>query len=207
MKRTLTYRRPPVLHVFSQIKLTLGKKNKSFFTYIFIVPFGPKFVLSTSWSPLAAVILRCNAAADLATSAFGLSALTAAMLIVKPRLAQPRSQAVRWETLGTRLRLANKSNGLMDCGSKSNLISRVPRAPRKTLGTGLCGERDWEEYRPFPSSLVPLFQNESKCETEFCMQVHFHANQSHFHKNGFALRLALKQRHKRTRKWPIKSSG
>ena len=36
------------------------------------------------------------------------------------------------------------------------------------------------------------------------MQFHFHANQSHnFHKNGFALRLALKQRHKGTRKWPI----
>ena len=38
---------------------------------------------------------------------------------------------------------------------------------------------------------------------EFCIQFHFHANQSHFHKNGFALRLALKQRHKRTWKWPI----
>ena len=35
------------------------------------------------------------------------------------------------------------------------------------------------------------------------MQFHFHANQSHFDKNGFALRLVLKQRHKRTRKWPI----
>ena len=32
---------------------------------------------------------------------------------------------------------------------------------------------------------------------------HFHANQSHFHKNGFAPRLALKQRHKGTLKWPI----
>ena len=31
-------------------------------------------------------------------------------------------------------------------------------------------------------------------ENEFCVQFHFHANQSHFHKNGFALRLALKQR-------------
>ena len=40
-------------------------------------------------------------------------------------------------------------------------------------------------------------------ENEFCMQFHFHANQSHFLKNGFALRLALKQRHKGTRKWPI----
>ena len=35
------------------------------------------------------------------------------------------------------------------------------------------------------------------------MQFHFHANQSHFHNNAFALRLALKQRHKETRKWPI----
>ena len=40
-------------------------------------------------------------------------------------------------------------------------------------------------------------------ENEFCMQFHFHANQSHFQKNGCALRLALKQRHKGTRKWPI----
>ena len=60
----------------------------------------------------------------------------------------------------------------------------------------------------FTSSLVPLFQNESKCETmadenAFCMQFHFHANQSHFHKNGFTLRIALKQRRKGTRKWSI----
>ena len=39
------------------------------------------------------------------------------------------------------------------------------------------------------------------------MQFLFHANQSHFHKNGFALRLALKQRHKGTRKWPIIKAG
>ena len=38
------------------------------------------------------------------------------------------------------------------------------------------------------------------------MQFHFHANQSHFHKNDFALRLALKQRRKGTRKWPIEIS-
>ena len=31
-------------------------------------------------------------------------------------------------------------------------------------------------------------------ENEFCTQFHFHANLSHFNKNGFALRLALKQR-------------
>ena len=35
------------------------------------------------------------------------------------------------------------------------------------------------------------------------MQFHFHANQKHFYKNGFALRLVLKRRHKGIRKWPI----
>ena len=67
----------------------------------------------------------------------------------------------------------------------------------------------WLTNRPFPSSLAPLFQNESKCET-FHMTLSsacsFILMQSHFHKNGFALRLALKQRHKGTRKWPIKHS-
>ena len=38
---------------------------------------------------------------------------------------------------------------------------------------------------------------------EFCMQYHFHANQSQFHMKGFALRLALNKRHKGTTKWPI----
>ena len=41
-------------------------------------------------------------------------------------------------------------------------------------------------------------------ENEFCMQFHFHAIQSHFHKNGFTPILTLKQRHKRTQKWPIR---
>ena len=35
-------------------------------------------------------------------------------------------------------------------------------------------------------------------ENEFCIHFHFCANQSHFHKNDFALRLALKQRHRGT---------
>ena len=60
--------------------------------------------------------------------------------------------------------------------------------------------------RPFPSSLVPLFQSESKCETIvmkmtlICMKMKLHAELI------FALRLVLKQRHKRTRKWPITTS-
>ena len=59
--------------------------------------------------------------------------------------------------------------------------------------------------RPFPSSLVPLFQSESKCETilmkmtlicmekKRCVELIF----------IWKARLALKQRHKRTRKCPI----
>ena len=31
--------------------------------------------------------------------------------------------------------------------------------------------------------LVPLSENNIKCENECCMQFHFDANQSHFHKN------------------------
>ena len=32
--------------------------------------------------------------------------------------------------------------------------------------------------RPIPSCLLPLYQNESKCESEFRTQVHFYANQT-----------------------------
>ena len=39
-----------------------------------------------------------------------------------------------------------------------------------------------------------LHENETACRT-------------HFHVKGFALRLVLKQRHKRTRKWPISSDS
>ena len=49
-------------------------------------------------------------------------------------------------------------------------------------------------------------QNHSH-ENEFCLQVHFHANQPHFHLNGLAPRLASKQRHRGTRKWPIMSNA
>ena len=59
--------------------------------------------------------------------------------------------------------------------------------------------------RPFPSSVVPLFQNGCKCETfrtKMSSACHFIFMEiSHFHKNGFALRLALKQRHKGSRNY------
>ena len=50
--------------------------------------------------------------------------------------------------------------------------------------------------------------NEFKCETLHmkmsCAAFSFSCNnQSHVHIKGFALRLALKQRHKETRRWPI----
>ena len=52
---------------------------------------------------------------------------------------------------------------------------------------------------------MPLFQSESNCETILIkMTFDLHENETacrtHFHMKGFAL---LKQRYKRTRKWPI----
>ena len=60
--------------------------------------------------------------------------------------------------------------------------------------------------RPFPSSFCLCFKT-SPCAQHFISfysHVHFHSNQTHFHLNGFARELVLKQRQKTTRKWPIK---
>ena len=57
---------------------------------------------------------------------------------------------------------------------------------------------------------MPLFQNEFKSETienEFDLHENEPVGGTHFHMNGFALRLVLKQRQKRTRKWPIVMSS
>ena len=73
----------------------------------------------------------------------------------------------------------------------------------------LCEQKaTFYEIDHLPSSLVPLFQNESKCETlfyenEFDLHENESAGGTHFHMNGFALRLVLRQKHKRTRKLPI----
>ena len=60
--------------------------------------------------------------------------------------------------------------------------------------------------RPFPSSKTSHFQNEAKCET-FVVKMSFICIiiKNHFHINGFALSLALKERFYGTRKWPIVS--
>ena len=44
-------------------------------------------------------------------------------------------------------------------------------------------------------------------ENEFDLYENETAGRTHFHMKGFTLRLALKQRHKRTRKWPIKGDS
>ena len=80
-----------------------------------------------------------------------------------------------------------------------------------TSGTNTLPYFNNKHNRPFPSSLVPLFQNESKSET-FHVKISSAYSFIHmqikviFIKNGFALRFALKQRHKGTRKWPIHSA-
>lgn len=51
------------------------------FTYIFIVPFGPKLVFITSCSPFDAEILIANACAARANSAFGFNKLIEDILI------------------------------------------------------------------------------------------------------------------------------
>ena len=58
---------------------------------------------------------------------------------------------------------------------------------------------------------MPLFQSESKCETIvmkmtlICMKMKLHAELVSVCLKGFALRLILILRHKRTQKWPIGS--
>ena len=51
--------------------------------------------------------------------------------------------------------------------------------------------------------VVPLFQSKSKCKNDFDLHENETACRTHFHMKGFALRLILKQRYKRTQKWPI----
>ena len=60
--------------------------------------------------------------------------------------------------------------------------------------------RNW----PFPSYLVPLFQNESKCKNNFDLHENEPVVGTRFHMIGFTLRLVLIQRQQETQKWPIR---
>ena len=72
----------------------------------------------------------------------------------------------------------------------------------------LVGDPIKQTISEWPSSKNPHFQNEGKCKTFhvkisfICMRIN-----NHFHINGFALCLALKQRLGPTRKWPIKAKA
>ena len=60
--------------------------------------------------------------------------------------------------------------------------------------------------RQFPGSKSPHFQNEAKkLEQNLSRKnvLYLHEKKNRVHTNGFALRLALKQRLEVTRKWPI----
>ena len=62
--------------------------------------------------------------------------------------------------------------------------------------------------RPFPGSVSKrVFLRNHSYENVFHLQVHFHANQTHFHMKGFARKLVLKQRHKVIWKWPTRVVG
>ena len=64
-----------------------------------------------------------------------------------------------------------------------------------------------ENNRPFPSSPQPPFQSEGKCEVKSSLlwkSVFIHIEiRTNYHNKKFALRLALKERMRWTRKWPI----
>ena len=49
-----------------------------------------------------------------------------------------------------------------------------------------------------------MFQSETKYKIFVAkIEFYFHENENHFHVNGFALGLALKQKIGTTRKWPV----
>ena len=66
----------------SYVRVWLHKTTISPPPHIFMVPLGPRLVFRTSCRPLAAEMFTCSAWAALATSALGLSDLTADMLKV-----------------------------------------------------------------------------------------------------------------------------
>lgn len=72
-------------------------------SYIFMVPLGPRLVLSTSCSPLAAVIFTWRAWAALATSALGFKDLTAAIdtqvTLILPRGSMKLERMLIWWNL------------------------------------------------------------------------------------------------------------
>ena len=70
-----------------------------------------------------------------------------------------------------------------------------------------CKESKLPNTRPFPSSPQPPFQSEAKCKVFVMKSVFLHIEiGTNYHNKNFAFRLALKERLKGTRKWPIANS-
>ena len=83
------------------------------------------------------------------------------------------------------------------------------KTPTELLFTLLIDNKEFDvlekksgNYRPFPSSPQPPFQSEARCEV-FVMKIIHIEIETDYHNKNFALRLALKERLWRTRKWPI----
>ena len=72
--------------------------------------------------------------------------------------------------------------GTKDINSNCFFLIIFAWAPLRATFAATCNNK---RNGQFPSSVVPLFQNESKHETVHMVQFHFHANQSHFNENGF----------------------
>ena len=67
----------------------------------------------------------------------------------------------------------------------------VPRGEAEgNIGRGEHSGRGETKLTLSLHDALPIYEKETACRT-------------HFHMKGFALRLVLKQRHMRTRKWPI----
>lgn len=54
----------------------------------------------------------------------------------------------------------------------------------------------------FRVDFCPPFVSKKTNETEFHLEVYFHANKTNFYMKDFAREVVVKQRHKETRKWP-----
>ena len=62
----------------------------------------------------------------------------------------------------------------------------------------------WDIKEIRESKIVPGLNANLSYEKDFDLHENEPTGETRFHRNGFALRLVLKQRHKRTQKWPIK---
>ena len=92
--------------------------------------------------------------------------------------------------------------------------SKTHAVPEETNNFGNCvitiGNRT--EWRPIGHFRVPLclcFKSSQVQDHSYEIDFDLHENETacrtNFHMKGFALRPVLKQRHKRTRRWPIRS--